>query len=232
MDREFIWDKPHDFSKTRGGETKIVNVTAEKLGDSPKTGMEAYDYSFVMVEVKKGGLSRKVRMFSKAIDMTNTAKSDREQRVTPDIVLERYTKLKELGLPVPPTLRMSEDNKFILMTDMTDNGRFEIYDRTNCGLDASVSNWDEIIKEVDRIETIAISNGVVLAGDADALVVDKQTRQAKVVLLDIGSGVYSEERINQKYEESGKGMVRDDFVRSLSTEGKKLFIGSLAVWLR
>ncbi len=196
---EDIQDKPQNYHRSGEGTSKSSFAKVNRNEYSNYSGMEGYDYSFVNVEVTRSGKTKTIRMFSKSIDQRHI--NEKDGRVSPEEVMKRHSELKKLGLPVPNTLRISEDRRHILMTDMTQDGKFEIIDRHNTYSGTEIKNKKEMKDKVKEYAALAEANGLVFSPDAFAILVDKMTGYGQVAILDIGSGVYSQEKLNEMGKE-------------------------------
>ncbi len=110
----------------------------------------------------------------------------------PENVLKKYKKLKENGFPVVPTFRYDPENKYFLMTDLTENGKNIIIDKHEPlkNTNINIENIDQIKKEILQTAEKAWNNEIFLSYDAYAVVVNKETRIGKLYILDIGQMSY------------------------------------------
>lgn len=113
-------------------------------------------------------------------------------------VMATHTKLKQLDLPVVDTLRISEDGQNLLMSEITEGGKFEILDIHNTNPVTKVRNREQLKEELEKVRETARSNGLIFTPDAYAIAVDKVTGIGKLLLVDLGTGVLSRET-NRKY---------------------------------
>lgn len=125
-------------------------------------------------------------------------------------ILDNHAKLKQMGVPTIPTMRLEGDGGSktdrIYMTDLTEGGKNEVLspidwwlvdDKTNLGLKAkfhesqsifSLSNPDEVQKQILDIHKILEGKRVFIGGtDVPFIVLNKKTKQGRVILGDIES---------------------------------------------
>ena len=214
-----IQEIPQNYIRINGDsfQSSKVSITRDKFSDY--SGAEGYDFSFVNVEITKGGRRKTIRMFSKSIDPSLGVVSTQE-------ILKRHHSLKKLGFPVPNTLRISEDGLHILMTDMTRNDQFEIIDRHNLDSSLQINNLDEVKDEVLKIAKKGEENDYIFGYDAYAVVVDKKTNLGHVIILDIGSGIHNQNRLQSMYQENQTQSFKD-YVKQISQNSAETFIGAL-----
>lgn len=217
---EDIQDKIQHYIRLPKGTSRSSLAEIKRHKYSQNFGIEGYDYSFVDVKLSKNDKEKTIRMFSKSID---TKMANEEDRCSPDEVLRRYDKLKEAGLPVPPTLRISEDGKHILMTDLTQNGKYEIIDRHNTYSDIQIRNPEQVRNEIANAAVSAKNAGFIFSPDAFAVLVDKQTGIGNLAILDIGSGIYSEKKIKLMHKEHYEDLSEDEFKEQLALESADTF---------
>lgn len=109
-------------------------------------------------------------------------------------IKKKYSYLKKRGLPVVPTFRINREQDTLLMSDVTESGKFILIDKhfPISNLDKVVLNIEELRIQIRKIAIKAFNdgNGVVLGSDSYSLVYDPATKIARVVLLDIGRGSY------------------------------------------
>ncbi len=107
-------------------------------------------------------------------------------------VFKKWKWLRSNGYPVVSTLRYDDETKQYLMSDVTRGGKYVIVDKHNplreSGLE--IINRGELVDGIRSIATGAYSsgNGVYLGSDAYAVIVDRQTSQGHIMILDIGRG--------------------------------------------
>ncbi len=112
-------------------------------------------------------------------DYENTKEIDVEKDV-----VERYLELKLLGFPVVETLRISEDRKKVLMTDVTENGKHDVVDfHEQFDENIRIVNYEELIEDVKELYKKGTDNGLLFPHLA--VVVDKDTGVGKVMILDL-----------------------------------------------
>jgi len=111
--------------------------------------------------------------------------------------LNNNTILKESGFPVPPTVREIVGKNELLITDLTEGGKhivFSVNEIQDNAVDIPfrISNLSQVEDEILRLGKKADEKGFVILEDAYFIVVDKQTKLARVVLGDLGpQGFYS-----------------------------------------
>jgi len=112
-------------------------------------------------------------------------------------VLEKYKKLKEADLPVVPKLMVSKDERQILMTDMTYGNNKIMIDKEKLihirngvllksDYFSCLQNGKEIIGEIYKISKKALEAGVLLHYDAYSILLDKETKNVSINLIDLG----------------------------------------------
>ncbi|OGK39310.1 hypothetical protein A3F34_01850 [Candidatus Roizmanbacteria bacterium RIFCSPHIGHO2_12_FULL_44_10] len=146
----------------------------------------------VSVAVQRNGRFRPVgMMFIK--DLTLSWYNNKSTESTIEDYLEKYRGLKRLGLPVVPTFRFDDQRNLILMTDVTEGGKFRLLN-AHCSSEFTREfkphNFDEVRKQIFDISYRALdlngSSGVMLGFDAYSILVDS-TGIGRPLLLDIGA---------------------------------------------
>lgn len=105
---------------------------------------------------------------------------------------QKWLILHQLGLPVAPTFRIDPGKSTIVRTDITEGGKWKIYD-THSHLPENLRNQLKNLKVIkDQVKQIAVTaynngNGVLLSIDSFALLVD-DNNNTKIMLHDLGMG--------------------------------------------
>jgi hypothetical protein len=107
---------------------------------------------------------------------------------------KKYSYLKKRGLPVVPTFRINREQDTLLMSDVTESGKFILIDKhfPLSKFNKKIVNIRELHAQIRIIAIKAFNdgNGVVLGSDSYSIVFDPTTNTARVILLDIGRGTY------------------------------------------
>ncbi|OGM19578.1 hypothetical protein A2771_03005 [Candidatus Woesebacteria bacterium RIFCSPHIGHO2_01_FULL_38_26b] len=186
------------------GESKYIDLVLFPYREGNE-GMEGWK-NFVQTFVdSKNGNRREIGLFLKEFSS--------EDKLTPQMIFERHHRLKEIGLPVVPTLRMSDDNKLLLMTDLTYGGKYEIVDRHNIHPNNLALNSSVLAEQIKKIARKASENGFYLNIDAYTLVIDKKTKEGKIFLSDLSSGVETKYDLEESFRKSirSKYMTFEDY---------------------
>lgn len=109
-----------------------------------------------------------------------------DSKYYPIKVLERYDKLKHLGLPVPEELSYDHERATYTISAPTDNEN-NIYG-INFQKNPQISNIDEIKQQLDAIADKSASNGILLNKFAYAITI--VNGKGHIILLNILEGSY------------------------------------------
>jgi len=146
---------------------------------------------------------QKSRSIEKLVCIKNvTIDTELHPECAPSEILKKYLLFKEMGFPVVPYLRCTDDN-LILMIDMTDGGKFQIFDSHLPKPEGiEIKNIKEIKKEAFEIAEISSEYGISLYHDAYSIIYDQETRTGKLCLLDIGRNTIINDFYNCNRENS------------------------------
>ena len=186
------------------GESKYIDLVLFPYREGNE-GMEGWK-NFIQTFVdSKNGLAPSGTTRSRAVGSSF--------RSAKEAVSFRHHRLKEIGLPVVPTLRMSDDNKLLLMTDLTYGGKYEIVDRHNIHPNNLALNSSVLAEQIKKIARKASENGFYLNIDAYTLVIDKKTKEGKIFLSDLSSGVETKYDLEEDFRKSirSKYMTFEDY---------------------
>lgn len=126
------------------------------------------------VEVDIGG--RKLKLLQKFYpDVVSEDEDGKEDRYPGKYIcvsaFAGYKLCKNAGLPVPETVRLDRDNSRLLVTDLTDNGKFEVVAVNDFNSDLhkdkieEIENFDQLIEVILSIADKASRKGVFLPHD-------------------------------------------------------------------
>ena len=190
---------------------KPIKVRGNLVEDLGEVGREG-DIGFYNLKIDSNQKNRQmsVRYCIKELNIKNIG-FYYESNV--DEVLIKYLALKKAGLPVVPFLRCDKENNFILMPDMTDNGRLEIFDKhLPRPYDFEIKNIKSIKEEALQVANLAFDKNIFLGQDAYAIIADEQTHMGKLCLLDIGRNTQFVNGNYSKVEAAAQVQMFIDFV--------------------
>ena len=173
------------FYKTPDKTDKGTVVTFEITGNLPKDyGNEGLKGPLPVRVYRGNRTSSEFIMFYKYVRLGSSFTGNPE--TSGEAILEKYQWLKTHDFPVVPTLRYDPEKELLLMTMLEDENNI-IFDKHH-QFPFKINNFDQVIAEAKRIIKAAYMNGrgVYLPAEALALVVNLQTRNARVIILDIG----------------------------------------------
>lgn len=155
-------------------------------------------YVDMHVTNRRGETTRKVRMVVR--QSLEDPLSIRKYGETPERIrreLEMHEHLRGLGIPVLPTLRLDPETQQLYSTDLTNNGKNAVFSPTNHnpevnallsqmhGPPLAVPNADHLLDDLVRIARSCAEAGIRMRhGDALYFVMDKRTRQTRVIVGD------------------------------------------------
>lgn len=147
---------------------------------------------------RRGETTRKVRMVVR--QSLEDPVSIRKYGETPERIryeLEMHKRLRALGIPVLPTLRLDPETHMLYSTDLTNHGKNVVFSPTNYhpevnallsemhGPPLAVPNADNLLNDIVRIARSCAGAGIrIRHGDALYFVMDKRTRQTRVIVGD------------------------------------------------
>lgn len=145
--------------------------------EGPKKSMGEAESSAVLLEFP---LNRFSRMWIKDYSSYDSAR-DVDIR---EEVEKRYIDLKNRGFPVVDTLRVSEDGKKVLMTDVTQDGKCEVVDfHHQFDSTVRISNFSEMEEQAMRLYEKATRESITLGHPA--AVIDIRSGIGKIMVLDL-----------------------------------------------
>lgn len=184
-----------DEMKLRSAKVSVDRANQETLG----VGLSEGTVNRIMVTAfGSGDKSRQITMAEKIFD-SKTFEGNRKEAVKK--ILDNHAELKKRKFPTIPTMRIeAEDGETLYMTDLTRNGKSDVYSTPDWAkgehgrkgkLEGSekeieIVNPDEISAAVAHLFEKSIKEGCKINyPDVLFLVVDKQTRKAQVLFGDI-----------------------------------------------
>ncbi|OGD84098.1 hypothetical protein A2572_03140 [Candidatus Collierbacteria bacterium RIFOXYD1_FULL_40_9] len=187
------------FKKIDGGVGKEYGVSkVESFGK----GMESVKW---FVEINMG--MKKIRMLLRDFEVSYTGRAVELVKE----YMEKYRAFKSIGLPVPETIRVSEDGKKILMSDVTNSGENFIIDTLhNKERVREITNLKDVSDQVSSISKRALEAGYVIRDSGYCVVVNKKSGVAQVMLLDLGDGVDSKVKVSKYLENAEQSEVKMD----------------------
>lgn len=193
---------------------KKTQVRVERV-DSLGVGLGEGTVDKVSVDVMSpSGRSRKMTLAEKRLYDDNPKKW--REDLTRQII-QTHSKLKALGLPVVPTLRIDEDRPdSIYMTDLTRDGKADVYSvmdwaminerrgkLSNTGKRVLISNAEQLSEQISDLYAQACAKSVRLTStDIFFLVVDKDTEKARIILGDLSGVEFPEDQPYANAEEN------------------------------
>lgn len=171
------------YVREGAGSSNVVDLDVEKTKPVFR-GIEG-DKHFVNVILG----NRSLEMFLKEMSSEDCQKT-----------VDMYRMLKSMGVPVPNTLRIAEDGSGVLMTDVTEGGKYELLDNHNLHATTEVKNVGAICDEVAHWQDALYKKGWVGTKDGYSVIVDRNTGIGRLVFLDISSGVRTKEYLKNWFK--------------------------------
>ena len=119
------------FKKDANSLSAKVDLGLEDEQRVVELGAEGKKFSTLVRLIRDRGENQKIRPVGKMFVKESKEimrKASMYFEARPEQILEKYKRLKRLGLPVVPTMRISEDGSKIMMTDISNEGKKIIVD--------------------------------------------------------------------------------------------------------